>query len=57
MSQGHLRDRRKTVVLVCDETRARVIDIKFRKAPRGHGKKLMFYCNLTYIVTYIVTVK
>lgn len=50
MSQGHLRDRRKTVVLVCDETRARVIDIKFRKAPRGHGKKLMFYCNLTYIV-------
>ena len=50
MSQGHSRDRRKTVVLVCDDTRARVIDTEFRKASRGHGKKFMFYCNLMYIV-------
>ena len=46
MSQGHSRDRKKTVVLVCDETRAIVIDADFRKIPKGHGKKFMFYCYL-----------
>ena len=46
MSQGHSRDRKKTVVLVCDETRAIVIDADFRKKAKGHGKKFMFYCYL-----------
>ena len=51
MSQGHSRDRKKTVVLVCDETRAIVIDVDFRKIPKGHGKKFMFYycpCFITH---------
>ena len=42
MSQGHSRDRKKTVVLLCDETQAIVIDAEFRNVPKGPGKKFMY---------------